>query len=93
MVMAQLDPTAGFRPRVSNKHGGIAMDTVIAAAARALASGDALEALKRVALRDDPHARALRAERRAAYQHWVKQLRGKNAGAVEIPAQQANTRG
>lgn len=36
---------------------------------------------------------ALRAERRAAYQHWVKQLRGKNAGAVEIPAQQANTRG
>jgi hypothetical protein len=35
----------------------------------------------------------LRAERRAAYQHWVKQLRGKNAGAVEIPAQQANTRG
>jgi hypothetical protein len=36
---------------------------------------------------------ALRAERRAAYQHWVKQLRGKNAGAVEIPAQQANKRG
>jgi N-acetylmuramoyl-L-alanine amidase len=36
---------------------------------------------------------ALRAERRAAYQHWVKQLRGKNTGAVEIPAQQANTRG
>lgn len=36
---------------------------------------------------------ALRAERRAAYQHWVKQLRGKSAGAVEIPAQQANTRG
>jgi hypothetical protein len=35
----------------------------------------------------------LRAERRAAYQHWVKQLRGKNAGAVEIPAQQANKRG
>ncbi len=58
--MAQLDPTAGFRPRVSNKHGGIAMDPVIAAAARALASGNALEALKRVALRDDLHARALR---------------------------------
>jgi hypothetical protein len=36
---------------------------------------------------------ALRAERRAAYQHWIKQLRGKNAGAVEIPAQQANQRG
>jgi len=36
------------------------MDPVIGAAARALASGDALGALKRVALRDDPHARALR---------------------------------
>ena len=36
---------------------------------------------------------ALRAERRAAYQHWVNQLRGKNAAAVEIPAQQANKRG
>lgn len=36
------------------------MDPVIAATARALASGDALGALKRVALRDDPHARALR---------------------------------
>jgi hypothetical protein len=36
---------------------------------------------------------ALRAERRAMYQLWVKQLRGKNAGAVEIPAQQANKRG
>jgi hypothetical protein len=35
----------------------------------------------------------LRAERRAAYQAWVKQLRGKNAGAVEIPAQQASKRG
>ncbi|HWL55832.1 MAG TPA: HTH domain-containing protein [Paracoccus sp. (in: a-proteobacteria)] len=45
---------------MSNKHGGIAMDPVIGAAARALASGDALGALKRVALRDDPHARALR---------------------------------
>jgi N-acetylmuramoyl-L-alanine amidase len=36
---------------------------------------------------------ALRAERRAAYQLWVKQLRGKNAGAVEIPAQQVDKRG
>ena len=36
------------------------MDSLIAAAARALAAGDALGALKRVSLRDDPPALALR---------------------------------
>ena len=36
------------------------MDSLITAAARALAAGDALGALKRVALRDDPPAPALR---------------------------------
>src|SRR5512138_3322180 len=36
------------------------MDSLIAAAARALVVGDALGALKRVALRDDPPALALR---------------------------------
>src|SRR3979490_1398531 len=36
------------------------MDSLIAAAARALAAGDAIGALKRVALRDDPPALALR---------------------------------
>jgi len=36
------------------------MDSLISAAARALAAGDALEALKRVALREDPPALALR---------------------------------
>src|SRR3954471_2831066 len=36
------------------------MDALIAASARALASGDALGALKRVALRGDPPALALR---------------------------------
>ncbi|MES2530696.1 MAG: helix-turn-helix domain-containing protein [Pseudomonadota bacterium] len=36
------------------------MDSLIAAAARALAEGDALGALKRIALRDDPPALALR---------------------------------
>ncbi len=36
------------------------MDSLIAASARALAAGDALEALQRIALRDDPPARALR---------------------------------
>ena len=36
------------------------MDSLIAAAARALAGGDALGALKWVALRDDPPALAMR---------------------------------
>src|SRR5881409_2291708 len=36
------------------------MDSLIAAAARALVAGDALGALKRVGLRDDPPALALR---------------------------------
>ena len=36
------------------------MDSLITAAARALATGDALGALKHIALRDDPHALALR---------------------------------
>ncbi|MYZ50463.1 helix-turn-helix domain-containing protein, partial [Rhizobiales bacterium L72] len=36
------------------------MDSLITAAARSLAAGDPLAALKRVALRDDPPARALR---------------------------------
>ncbi len=36
------------------------MDSIVTAAARALAAGDALGALKRVALRDDPPALALR---------------------------------
>ena len=39
------------------------MDSLIAAAARALAAGDALGALKRVALRDDPPALACAASR------------------------------
>src|SRR3954467_6879526 len=36
------------------------MDSLVTAAARALRAGDPLGALKRVALRDDPHALALR---------------------------------
>src|SRR5687768_4797381 len=36
------------------------MDSLLAASARALAAGDALGALKRIALRDDPPALALR---------------------------------
>ena len=38
----------------------VAMESMISAAARALAAGDALGALQRVALRDDPPALALR---------------------------------
>jgi HTH domain len=41
------------------RYAGV-MDSLIAAAARALAAGDALSALKRVALRSDPPALALR---------------------------------
>ena len=36
------------------------MDSLLSTAARALATGDPLEALKRIALRDDPPAVALR---------------------------------
>ena len=44
----------------SYKCDGIPMDSLITAAARALAAGDPFGALKRVALRDDPPALALR---------------------------------
>src|ERR1700740_3698632 len=44
----------------SDKCVGISMDSLITAAARALAAGDPLGALKRIALRDDPPALALR---------------------------------
>ena len=43
-----------------DQRGGIQMDSMITAAARALAAGDPLGALKRVALRDDAPALALR---------------------------------
>jgi hypothetical protein len=46
--------------RLSYKRGGIPMDSQIHGAARALAAGDPLGALKRVALRDDAPALALR---------------------------------
>lgn len=48
------------------------MDTLIAAAARALANGDTLEALKRVALRDDPPALALRGIAMARLGSWPR---------------------
>src|SRR5262245_39533320 len=50
-----------WRPGVAQRPGApAAMDSLIAAAARALAAGAPLEALKRVALRDDAPALALR---------------------------------
>jgi hypothetical protein len=48
------------------------MDSLIAAAARALAAGDALGALKRVALRDDPPALALRGIAMAQLGEYVR---------------------
>jgi hypothetical protein len=50
----------GSQPAGSDKCDGIPMDSMITAAARALAAGDPLGALKRVALRDDAPALALR---------------------------------
>src|SRR5690606_12134544 len=54
------DITTKRKPGESNKRDGISMDSLITAAARALAAGDPLAAMKRVALRDDPPALALR---------------------------------
>jgi len=51
---------AGIESPESYKCGGILMDSLITAAARALAEGDPLGALKRVALREDAPALALR---------------------------------
>ena len=50
-VAAQV--TAGRRAGGSDKFGAIRMDSLITAAARALAAGDPLAALNRVALRED----------------------------------------
>src|SRR5207302_671689 len=55
--------SAGHRRGGSDKCGGIRMDSLdslITAAARVLSAGDPLGALKRVALRDDAPALALR---------------------------------
>src|SRR5919108_462267 len=52
--------SAGYRNGGSDKCGGIQMDSLITAAARALAAGDPLGALNRVALRNDAPALALR---------------------------------
>ena len=52
--------SAGGRVDGSDKCGAIPMDAVISTAARALAAGDPLGALKRVALRQDAPALALR---------------------------------
>src|SRR5580704_5366069 len=51
---------AGIERPGSDKCGGIQMDSLITAAGRALAAGDPLGALQRVALRSDAPALALR---------------------------------
>ena len=56
----ELDYGYGVSNDGSDKCGGIPMDSLITAAARALAVGDPLGALQRVALRDDAPALALR---------------------------------
>lgn len=53
-------PTHGLTEGASDDCRGIELDSLITAAARALAAGDVLGALKRVALRDDAPALALR---------------------------------
>src|SRR3546814_16950778 len=53
-------PSARHRQGGSDKCDGIPMDSLITAAARALAAGDLLGVLKRVGLRDDAPALALR---------------------------------
>ncbi|HET9580695.1 MAG TPA: hypothetical protein VFP44_22905, partial [Usitatibacter sp.] len=52
--------SAGQEEGGSDKCGGIRMDSLITAAARALAAGDPLGALNRIALRGDAPALALR---------------------------------
>src|SRR5437667_8703450 len=52
--------SAGYRNGGSDKCDGISMDSLITAAARALAAGDPLGPLQRVALRDDAPDLALR---------------------------------
>ncbi|WP_397473634.1 helix-turn-helix domain-containing protein [Pusillimonas sp.] len=67
------------------------MDSLIAASARALAAGDALGALKRVALRDDPPALALRGIAMAQLGEYARarellQRSGRGFGAHEALA-------
>src|SRR4051812_14842026 len=59
-VIVRQELGAGWPKGGSDKSGGIGMDSLITAAALALASGDPLGALNRIALRDDAAALALR---------------------------------
>src|ERR1700688_873318 len=59
-MFRRLGISTGASNAGSDKCGGIRMDSLITAAARALAAGDPLGALNRVALRDDAPALALR---------------------------------
>ena len=59
-VRHEIDLAPGAGHGGSDNCGGISMDSLITAAAHALAAGDPLGALKRIALRDDAPALALR---------------------------------
>jgi hypothetical protein len=63
---------------------GFSMDSLITAAARALAAGDPLAALKRVALRDDPPALALRGIRWRGSAILIERRLFSRAGRIRI---------
>ncbi|HEU5194094.1 MAG TPA: helix-turn-helix domain-containing protein, partial [Methylomirabilota bacterium] len=68
------------------------MDTLIAAAAHALAAGDPLGALKRIALRDDAPALALRGIAMAQLGDFVRAKRLLRRAARTFPPSEAVAR-
>src|SRR6202007_2433546 len=84
--------TAGLRKGGSDKCGGISMDSLITAAARALAAGDPLGALKRVALRDDAPGLALRGIAMAQLGDFVRAKELLRAAARTVRAREGGAR-
>src|SRR5215475_5142995 len=78
--------------RGSDNRDGIPMDALIAAAARALAAGDPLSALKRIALRDDAPALALRGIAMAQLGDFVRAKRLLRRAARAFPPGEAVAR-
>src|ERR1700748_2786254 len=83
---------AGIRNDESYKCGGIPMDSLITAAARALAIGDPLGALKRVALRDDAPSLALRGIAMAQLGDFVRAKALLRSAALAFGPQEAVAR-
>src|SRR5258708_20405322 len=69
------------------------MDSLITAAARALAAGDPLGALKRVALRDDPPALALRGIAMAQLGEYARAKELLRSAALAFGPKEAVARG